>query len=42
MDREALEMAETDFWIRTREPGFSSPDPMQEAQGGRRQGAVPL
>lgn len=35
-------MAETGFRIRTQEPGFSSPEPMQEAQGGRRQGAVPL
>lgn len=35
-------MAEPHFWIRTPEPGFSSPDPMQEAQGGRRHGAVPL
>lgn len=35
-------MAETDFRGGRREPGFSSPDPMQDAHGGRRQGAVPL
>lgn len=41
MDRGALEMA--DFRVRTRDAGgFSSPEPMQEAHGGRRQGAVPL
>lgn len=43
MDRGALDMAEADFRVRTRDAGgFGSPDPMQEAHGGRRQGAVPL
>lgn len=40
--REVLEKGGGRLWIGFQEADGSSPEPMQEAQGGRRQGAVPL